>query len=152
MTALASALHMGGVVRKNFATDYLVGLLYEVNASLSFRREYSVDLDSMVMGLAEYLVDRLDVRLVELMGSDWLCDDWNFTEAGQSLIWDQFCHEVGNVSALEQLSDFVDEFTESSEFSSGCGQLIVEYIGAPDYPIDDRHLNPERIHSLALVA
>lgn len=152
MTALASALHMGGVVKKNFATDYLVGLLSEVNERLSFGRNYSVDIDAMVMGLSEYLVDRIDMRLVELMGFDWLRDDWDFTSASESLLWDQFCHEVGHVSALEQLSKFVGEFVETSELSSGCGQLIVEYVGAPDYPIDDRHLNPERIHSLALAA
>lgn len=152
MTALASTLHMDGVVKKNFSTDYLVGLLSEVNERLAFSRDYSVDIDAMVLGLSEYLVDRIDIRLVELMGTDWLVDGWSFIHAGQSIIWDQFCYEVGHVSALEQLSKFVGEFVETSELSSGCGQLIVEYVGNPDYPCDDRHLDPERIHSLALAA
>jgi hypothetical protein len=140
---------MSGVVKKNFGIGFLLGLLSEVNADLSVQREYSVDIDAMLVGLSEYLVDRIDTRLVELMGSDWLAEEWSFIDAGESLLWDQFAYEVGTVSALEQLSAFVSEFTEHCAFSSVCGSLIAEYVGPADLPCDDSHLNPERIYVAA---
>jgi hypothetical protein len=149
MTALASAIHLCGVVKKNFSTTYLLSLLTEVNESLCIRRDYSVDRDGLVLGLSEYLVDRIDTRLVELMGSDWLAEEWSFIDAGESLLWDQFAYEVGTMSALEQLSAFVSEFTEHCAFSSVCGSLIAEYVGPADLPCDDSHLNPERIYVAA---
>jgi hypothetical protein len=140
---------MSGVVKKNFGIGFLLGLLSEVNADLSVQREYSVDIDAMLVGLSEYLVDRIDTRLVELMGSDWLAEEWSFIDAGESLLWDQFAYEVGTMSALEQLSAFVSEFTEHCAFSSVCGSLIAEYVGPADLPCDDSHLNPERIYVAA---
>jgi hypothetical protein len=152
MTVLASAIHISGVVKKNFPVSYLLDLLKEVNEDLCIRRDYSVDVDALILGLSEYLVDRIDMRLVELMGSDWLTEDWSFVDAGQSLLWDQFAWEVGAVSALEQLSAFVGEFTEVCSLSSVSGSLIVEYVGPADLPYDGYDLNPERIHGLTALA
>jgi hypothetical protein len=149
MTVLASAIHISGVVKKNFPASYLLDLLTKVNEGLCIRRDYSVDADALILGLSEYLVDRIDMRLVELMGSDWLMEEWSFVSADESLLWDQFCCEVGQVSALEQLSLFVAEFVECSDISSASGSLIVEYVGPADLPCDDSHLNPERIYVAA---
>ena len=152
MTVLASALHLCGIVKKNFSTVYLLGLLAEVNEGLCIRRDYSVDADALILGLSEYLVDRIDMRLVELMGDRWLTEEWSFVDADESLLWDQFAWEVGAVSALEQLSAFVGEFTEVCDLSSVSGSLIVEYVGPADLPYDGYDLNPERIHGLTALA